>query len=188
MTLYRENSDLRKTRPPADWIDTFQQTLVGSRRIRELIATRLSRLDLSEPEFSLLWILAVTERRCGDSSPDQAISQREIARQLAISAAQVCGLVERMRQRELICSKRDPSDRRRQCWRLTDRGAAMFRSATERLTDWTDRCDGEIAPEEKVALDRSLTVIEQITRQSIMLQITHEEDTTETEFRSGKAA
>jgi len=179
MTLNRETIDLQATGPPVDWIDTLERTLVGARRIRELLTTRLRELDLGEPEFSLLWILASTE---------PAISQREIARRLAISAAQVCGLVERLRKRELIRGERDPSDRRRQCWRLTEPGAKMFRSATEKLADWIAHCDRQIAGDEKERLDRSLTVLEEATLQTPALSIATDEDKTEMEFRSGKAA
>lgn len=178
MTARSENTNPLESDTPAVWIDTVQHTLIGSRRIRELITARLRRIELGESEFSLLWLLGTIDQGSAAGS-GRAISQREIARRLAISAAQVCGLVERLRIRGLICGRRDRSDRRRQCWRLTDAGEAIFRGAIDRLADWTDACERAIGPRNKSSLDKCLMVVEQLARQAV-----HDDDSTETNTQS----
>lgn len=90
------------------------------RLVRRALAEALSEAQLSENEFL---VLAAYEDAANPPS------QRQLADRLAVSPAQISGIVERLRQREWIDSRRDPHDRRRQHWRLTAAGSQIVLAA-----------------------------------------------------------
>jgi DNA-binding MarR family transcriptional regulator len=87
----------------------------GKLAARDLIRW-LATAGVSESEFRLLWALF---QCCG--TPDQA----DLAAQLAVSAAQVSVVVERLQSDGLIVGTADPGDRRRQLWRLSPTGGTL---------------------------------------------------------------
>lgn len=86
------------------------------RLVRRALAEALSEAEMSENEFL---VLAAYEDAANPPS------QRQLADRLAVSPAQISGIVERLRQREWIDAHRDPDDRRRQHWRLTTKGSEI---------------------------------------------------------------
>ena len=121
--------------PEAGWLTDHQyimliERLVScSRRIRCDLAARLSNLGLTEGEFFVLWACRL--------APAEGVSQNELAVRIGVSAAQISSLVERLRATGYLEGRRDPADRRRQCWRLTTAGEDCLRTALASLADWT---------------------------------------------------
>ncbi|MCC9606386.1 MarR family winged helix-turn-helix transcriptional regulator [Blastopirellula sp. JC732] len=90
------------------------------RLVRRALAEALSDAQLSENEFLVL---------AAYDDVANPPSQRQLADRLAVSPAQISAIVERLRQREWIDAQRDPHDRRRQQWRLTDAGVEVIHTA-----------------------------------------------------------
>jgi len=130
------------TDPATRWGELAERIVVCARLLRDDLNQRAGRCDVSEPEFSLLWICR--------QSPPEGIGQNELADSLAISASAVSGLVERLRRRGLLQGRRGQSDRRRQLWRLTPAGRSRLH---EVLAAWTGRLRAEFSAD---ALDELL--------------------------------
>jgi DNA-binding MarR family transcriptional regulator len=106
-----------------------QQAVAGKLAVRDL-ATWTRPFAVSEMEFRLLWLLSQSEWIGGDvCERDQA----ELAEQLAVSAAHVSAVVERLRAQGLIEPVRDGADRRRQLWRVAASGLARVGDVVSRL-------------------------------------------------------
>ena len=111
-------------RPPAsEQIDAAcRQAVAGKLATRDITAW-VRAFGLNETEFRLLWLLFQHEH--GGLRADGALDQAALAEGLAVSAAQVSGVVERLRGRGLTDRVLDGSDRRRQMWRLANTGDAL---------------------------------------------------------------
>ena len=117
--------------PLGDWLELARQLTACTSAIDRGLAEVGRRLGLSTIDLLLLWTCSL-----GGAS---AISQRQLARRLGISPAQVSATVEQLRRRKLLQGHRPAKDRRRQIWRLTDDGRATLASALEALDPLTDR-------------------------------------------------
>jgi DNA-binding MarR family transcriptional regulator len=116
--------------PGADgpqWIERAEQILVHARRLRELLEEQAGRHGLSEPELALLWACA--------KSPPGGRSQCELAEELAVSSAQVSGLVERMCRVGLLRARAVEEDRRRHLWELAPAGVVVWQAVLNGLTE-----------------------------------------------------
>ncbi|MBC8875315.1 MAG: winged helix-turn-helix transcriptional regulator [Planctomycetes bacterium] len=111
------------------------------RELRRTLADRVRRWGISDVELLVLWLC------CEAREP--GIAQNELAVAVGVSAAQMSGLVECLRQRGLLAAKRCAEDRRRQYWTLADEGSRMM---NEIRTDF-----GAVS----VALTKHLSVDEQ---------------------------
>lgn len=58
-----------------------------------------------------------------------ALSQNELGRLTAMDVATIKGVVDRLRQRKYVVSKKDPKDARRQLISLTARGESVIQAA-----------------------------------------------------------
>ncbi len=96
--------------------------VAGKLAMRE-IAVWACDFALGESEFRVLWLLF--QHQHGRARQSQALDQTELAERLAVSAAQLSGLVERLRKREMLDRVLDGGDRRRQLWRLAPAGEAL---------------------------------------------------------------
>jgi DNA-binding MarR family transcriptional regulator len=96
--------------------------VAGKLALRDLAAW-VRGYGVSECEFRLLWLLFPDERE--GATRGCVLDQGELADRLAVSAAQVSGVVERLQASELIDRVRDGADRRRQLWRLAHAGEAL---------------------------------------------------------------
>jgi DNA-binding MarR family transcriptional regulator len=96
---------------------TCRHAVAGKLASRQLAAW-VDGFPVGESEFRLLWELHTACADAGMASFDQA----ELADRLAVSAAQVSGMVERLRRSQLIARPAVDGDRRRQYWRLTAAG------------------------------------------------------------------
>lgn len=96
---------------------TCRQAVAGKLASRQLAAW-VNGFAVGEAEFRLLWELHTTHAGAAAAPLDQA----ELADRLAVSAAQVSGVVERLRSSQLIARPSVDGDRRRQYWQLTAAG------------------------------------------------------------------
>ena len=65
------------------------------------------------------------------------ISQNELGRQTAMDVATIKGVADRLRQRGLLSSRRDPDDQRRILLRLTDKGRKQMQTAIKSAREIT---------------------------------------------------
>jgi len=103
--------------------EACQRVAAGKSAAREL-AHWAARVGVSETEFRLMWQLFAaghTATPDGADLPDQS----ELAAALVVSPAQVSGAVERLRSLDLVERVASGADRRRQLWRLSERGRAV---------------------------------------------------------------
>ncbi|MGE0537013.1 MAG: MarR family winged helix-turn-helix transcriptional regulator [Pirellulales bacterium] len=112
------------------WIEVLEGLAASTRAIRHGLAHALVGSGVGESQFSVLWIC---QQPAGDG-----ISQSELADRLAISTAHISGLVEQMRRAGWLDGQRDPADRRRQVWRTTAAGQALFEQLVEDVALWLD--------------------------------------------------
>lgn len=82
--------------------------------MRAAIAQVVAPFNLSENAFFILILCHQNLRK--------TLSQSSLAKMVGISPAQLSHLVEQLRQDDWIHPQRDPHDRRRQYWTLTDNG------------------------------------------------------------------
>lgn len=115
--------------PGAAWarIDRACRLAVAGKLALREIAAWVDGAGVSDTEFRLLWLLA---QQLGDDSPSPALDQSALAERLAVSAAQVSAVIERLRCRELIALVPSETDRRRQLWRLAPAGQSLVRAVT----------------------------------------------------------
>lgn len=97
--------------------------VAGKLAARDLTAW-VAGFDVSETEFRLLWLLSSSSHADG-KAPTPSVDQAELATRLAVSAAQVSGVVERLRHAELIEHGAGSGDRRRQFWQLAGAGREL---------------------------------------------------------------
>jgi DNA-binding MarR family transcriptional regulator len=117
-----------------------RRAVAGKLALRE-IAVWVEGMGVSETEFRLLWLLFQQEH--GEASKSTALDQADLAERLAVSAAQVSGVIERLRQRELVDRVPDVSDRRRQLWRLASTGETLVQTVIANVAN------SRIAPSRK---------------------------------------
>jgi DNA-binding MarR family transcriptional regulator len=101
---------------------TCRLAIAGKLALRDIAAWIRGR-QINETEFRLLWLLFQHERR--NPSPRTSLDQGELATGLALSPAQISGLVERLQAAALISHVPHGFDRRRQLWRLAPAGEAL---------------------------------------------------------------
>jgi DNA-binding MarR family transcriptional regulator len=90
----------------------------SGRRAARALSDWTKRFGLTEAEFQLLWRLRPTSM----NGPNQSA----LAAALAFSPAQVSAVVERVRQRGLICERGAAGDRRRHHWQLSASGRELL--------------------------------------------------------------
>ncbi len=135
--------------PVVGWIELAEQICIRGRKLHDELSRLVGRWQLSPPQFSLLWVWRLT--------PGEGWGQNELAAALAVSPAQVSGLVEQLRRKGLLEGRRPAADRRRQLWRLTPDGRdtleailADQRHALDRLANQlVDLLDQSTAPTDR---------------------------------------
>jgi DNA-binding MarR family transcriptional regulator len=103
-------------------IDAMCRGIVAGKLATRELGALVRPVGLVEAEFRLLWALAMPAG--GEAAVH--LGQSGLADELAVSPAQVSGLVERLRSRGLIESSLVGGDRRRQAWRLTKTGEQVI--------------------------------------------------------------
>jgi DNA-binding MarR family transcriptional regulator len=118
------------------WIELAERLLLCGRMLRGELTRQLGRWQLSEPAFSVLWFCR--------QNPPGGISQSDLVAGLAVSPAQVSGLVEQLRQAGLLRDHQVRTDRRRKFWRLTAAGEARLVSIVSGLAEWASDLNGRL--------------------------------------------
>lgn len=137
--------------PPAParaWTELLHLISICARRLRASLAEQIADLGIGELHFSLLWYC--------HRSPSKGIGQRELAQAIEVSAAHVSGLLEQLRQRDLLTSDRSRIDRRRQVWRVTASGQELIQQVVGDLYDWAATLDGQLGSEQRELLAQLL--------------------------------
>ncbi len=134
--------------PVERWVALAQRVLACARALREELSCRAAAWPVSEQEFLLLW-------NCREA-PADGVGQTELAARLAVSAAQVSGLVERLRCGGMLECRRAAHDRRRQLWRLTSAGHATLDACLADLAALAQRLNRRMRGEAVRALCRRL--------------------------------
>lgn len=144
-------------RPPDGLGESLQaacRQVAAGRKVSRQIAALVRRFALSEAEFRLLWQLhrhlATWWNQAGPSHPSKkrpALDQTSLQTELALSAAQISSLVERMRAQGWIVREVDPGDRRRQWWILTEQGRGLMQKVLAHMAE--NRFQSERAQSER---------------------------------------
>src|SRR4051812_48002375 len=87
------------------WVFAWCAVSQRARRWQGELDDELRPHDVSAAEFLVLWRT--------EHAGDAGISQVELARELSVSAAQICGIVEQLQSRSWLKTARPPDDRRR---------------------------------------------------------------------------
>ncbi len=144
-----------------DWLlPVFQLATQCQRRLREELAKIAERHAMTEPEFHLLWYCSLARSR--------PPSQNDLAQGLAISPAQVSGLVEELRQKQWIAGHRAPTDRRRQVWQLTELGTSILISATREASALASQVLGYLTRDEQDVVLQSLSCLGEALRRTTL--------------------
>lgn len=85
-----------------------------------------------------------------------ALSQNELGRRTAMDVATIKGVVDRLRDRDLVQIRPDPEDGRRHLVALTETGAALARRAFPRAFEITEKTLAPLDDEERQALTNLL--------------------------------
>jgi len=120
------------------WVFAWCSLMQRSRRWQASLDEALQPHALVGGEFLILW-------RTGHAAPP-GISQVELARELNVSAAHVCGVVEKLQQRQWLETARPVQDRRRLYCSLTSKGNSALQQLIAELLPMANRCLLENAP------------------------------------------
>jgi len=118
------------------------------RLLRVWLTERLGVRGLSDGDFWVLWL-------CSRAAPNGFV-QHELAAATGVSAAQMSGLVERLRQHGLLAGCRGDRDRRRQYWRLTTAGEDLLREIQAEIDLEFETWEGTCPVQDRQALIGSI--------------------------------
>ena len=79
------------------------------------------------------------------------VSQNRLGRLTAMDPATILGVVKRLRERDLIDAKADPTDGRRSLWHLTDAGRRLLMHAIPHAEAITQETLAPLTPAEQAA-------------------------------------
>jgi DNA-binding MarR family transcriptional regulator len=113
-------------------------TSTASRHLRRRLAEAAEALSLSDTELLVVWLCSGGGR-----------IQMELAASIGISPAQMSGMVERLRARDLVAMHRLAADRRRQVWRTTSSGQTLLLQAAKHLNELADSVGDELSHDEQ---------------------------------------
>ena len=89
-----------------------------------------------------------------------ALSQNELGRQTAMDGATIKGVIDRLRDRDLVRSMPDPNDRRRMLIELSEEGRVLLSESLETARRITRQTLAPLAPAER---DRLVELLQKIT-------------------------
>jgi DNA-binding MarR family transcriptional regulator len=124
--------------PAARWFGVAEQLSSCGQMLRKRLAWQADACGLTEGQLSALWACL--------TAPSPGLSQNDLAETLRVSPAYISGLVEQLRHKRLLRGRRDPIDRRRQRWRLTDQGRDTLQAILASATEWACRLDQHLGP------------------------------------------
>ncbi len=101
-------------KPTIEWLNEFCDLSQMIKSMRTALRGAGSPHALTDSETLLLLLC--------DSPFEEIASQRALVRQTALSPATISGVLESLRQSQLVTSQRGLKDRRQQIWTLTSEG------------------------------------------------------------------
>lgn len=137
-----------KTLDAGGWLQLLLQIGAAARAARRHLAGHVAASELNEQEFLVLWL-------CDDLASAHR-GQGELAEAVGVSPAQMSGLVERLRVRNLLQFERCGSDRRRQVWQLTTAGQTLLAAICESFVGSTNNLLGNLSLAEQQQLSSLL--------------------------------
>lgn len=137
-----------KTPDAGGWLQLLLQIGAAARTARRHLAGHVAASELNEQEFLVLWL-------CEDLATAHR-GQGELAEAVGVSPAQMSGLVERLRVRNLLKFERSGSDRRRQVWQLTTAGQALLATVSESFVGASGKLPGNLTLAEQQQLSTLL--------------------------------
>ena len=106
-----------KSGPYSSALDLLCELVALGKQSAQELGLAVSKFEIKEPDFRLLRCLHKT------NSP---LDQKQLAGLLALSPAQVCAIVEQLRQRGLINRQNAAGDRRRSLWDISESGCKLM--------------------------------------------------------------
>lgn len=137
--------------PVDHWIQVLCALNRDLRHWQAALDTALRPRQLAGIDFLVLWITR--------QAPPPGASQVDIARNLAVSAAQVCSVVESLQHRGWLQTLRSPTDRRRHCCSLTASGEALLGRLLHELVPVARQCLLDEAAPSPLSSDPSRRVV-----------------------------
>ncbi len=108
-------------------------------------------LQLRKVEYSLLMLLQA----------NQALSPKQLAKSLALTAPNLTMLLDRLQERDWIVRERNPNDGRSQHVRLTPVGEALMREAADAAKGMASHWQKNLTPAENAMLLELLSKVYQ---------------------------
>jgi DNA-binding MarR family transcriptional regulator len=127
------------------WTAVVRGLSVCSRRMRRHLAEAASEEGLNDTEFLLL-------AACRGAS-ERGWAQSQLAEGVGLSAAQVSGLVENLRQRGWLQAQPSARDRRRQHWVLTQAGGQLLERVWRRMQNAAVRWQRTLGSDAELFVD-----------------------------------
>lgn len=117
------------------------QLSMCSRRLRQRIAECARRIGLNDAEFLILWL--------SNQHMPAGAAQSDLVTATGVSPAQMSGLVEKLRRRQLLESRRCNLDRRRQLWLPTTTGQQLLNSVSKEFAALSRQVDHRLSADER---------------------------------------
>lgn len=121
------------------------------RELRRAIQGRTRELGLGDADLLVLWSCA--------GGADRGVAQNQLVEEIGLSPAQTSGLLDRLRQRGLVASRRPAQDRRRQLWRLEPDGRQLLSEALTRIVPLAESALLPLSSDEQTTLENLLTAV-----------------------------
>jgi DNA-binding MarR family transcriptional regulator len=134
-----------------------QATNLCGRGLRRALHGQTRELGLSDADLLALWACA-----CG---AERGVAQNQLVEEIGLSAAQTSGLLDRLKQRGLVASRRPAQDRRRQFWRLEPPGRELLADALARIGALAERVLNPLSHDEQESLERLLDLVGHSTQE-----------------------
>lgn len=121
-----ENSaDQQTADSRSKWLALWECLSVNLERLRQHLNAAANQHELAPEAALVLYYL-------GDG-PGNQFNQRQLAQSIRVSPAKMSGLLESLRQQDLVHARRDKQDRRNQTWSLTPVGRRLLQSLLHSL-------------------------------------------------------
>lgn len=130
------------------WAHLIQQASLCGRQLRRLLAQHITRWNISDTEFLVLWAC--------NHAPDFGLAQNELACMLGVSAAQMSGLAYDLRDRGFLSFERTERDRRRQVLRVSGQGRLLLSKILVDLEPLVEKLGKHFADEEQILAEQIL--------------------------------
>jgi len=116
------------------WLHQSIELTRAAHQFRSQLKRHTERYGLGDRPFLVLWMLSSTSDESRTDCNAQELNQVTLATALGMSPAQLSAVLEQLRRRQLVESRRSTADRRRQHWQLTPAGSSLRRAILNDLT------------------------------------------------------